>query len=164
VTSRSSSLYNYSALRLPSRTCVDLDQLRTVTEWPFLNSLGCETLLLDVSFPRFLEVTFIMYFCRCSWKMTLLSVIIANLLLVVHCCAVGTYGWHVLCHCLLHLCVGSVIAYLSHVSTQESRIQFAEVRHIRPLVCRKPSYHYVSMPLHIFVHLYNLYISLYIFI
>jgi hypothetical protein len=40
----------------PTRTCIDEDQTRTVSDWPFMHAIGCETYVFDALFPRTLEV------------------------------------------------------------------------------------------------------------
>ena len=47
--------FNYSAFTLPIRTCVDHDQLKTVTQWPFLHSLGCESQVLNFACPAIMQ-------------------------------------------------------------------------------------------------------------
>ena len=72
---------NYSSF-LPVRTCVDKDPKRTVTAWPFINNVGCGTNLVDSTYPRILEVSFLFVFLRCTWRSALVGVLVQGVLLV----------------------------------------------------------------------------------
>jgi class 3 adenylate cyclase len=122
--------------------------VKTVTELPFdiFNINSCETLVLDSTFSRQIELLFGFFLMRCSWQTTIVGVMITNLILLSACLAVGTYGWQVIYHCLLHLGVGCVIAYSCHVHTQESRNQFAKVKHVKLAAKQRRSVLYTLIP------------------
>jgi len=49
------SVYTNFSSFPPTRTCVDRDPVLTISEWPFPQSVGCGTLLVDATFPRYAE-------------------------------------------------------------------------------------------------------------
>ena len=77
---------------IPTRTCVDHDQRRTVTQWPFVMSAGCDSMLPDATIPRAIEFQFVFYFMRCSWRTALTGTAITSTLLVLAAYAVGGSG------------------------------------------------------------------------
>ena len=49
------SVYTNFSSFPPTRTCIDRDPVLTISEWPFPQSVGCGTLLVDATFPRYAE-------------------------------------------------------------------------------------------------------------
>ena len=49
--------------------------------------------------------------------------------MVIASVATGSYGWHLAWQAFLHFCVGCIFAYLCCINAQESRSQYAKVRH-----------------------------------
>ena len=125
---------------LPTRTCIDRNPMLTVTKWPFLHSNGCATLTVDpvqalawlggVTFPRNMQLLFIFFFMRCSWRAALVGTVITAAMLIVALVAAGSSGWHAWCWASLHLLVGYVVIYLCYIRTVESREQFAWAKNV----------------------------------
>jgi hypothetical protein len=128
-TSHVSVTTDFSTL-LPTRTCIDRNPTLTVTKWPFLQSIGCATLVVDCTYPRNLALLFIFIVMRCSWRAALMGTVMTAAMLIVALVATGSWGWHAWCWASLHLLVGSVVIYLCHIGTVESRKQFGWAKNV----------------------------------
>jgi hypothetical protein len=97
----------------------------------FLQTIGCETLVVDSTFPRSIEMLFLFMFLRCNWRTVLVGNMLTATVLIFANVATGSWGWHTWCRAALHVLVGSVVMYLCHVGTQESRKQFAWSKNVK---------------------------------
>ena len=98
-------LTNFSSLP-PSRTCVDHDPRKTVLSWPFLHASGCETLLVDSTYPRILEILFLFPLMRCHWMAAATSTAITGIFLFFASVFTGSYGRHLWYRLAMHMCMG----------------------------------------------------------
>ena len=96
----------------PERKCIDRDQLKTVTQWPFPLQLGCERMLPDSTLPRSFDFLFVLQFLRVDWSTTLLITVLTGAQFVIGSWVVGwgDNGWHLIYQTGLHLCIGCVSA------------------------------------------------------
>jgi len=121
---------NYSTW-IPTRTCVDLDPRKSLTEWPYGFSLGCENLFIDATYPRIIEFQLVLVFLRASWRLALKCALMQLLFLVVGSLAVGFHGWRLVFLAAVHCCLSLVTSYLCWMGTHEARDQFAKVKHFK---------------------------------
>jgi len=120
---------NYAAWRLPTRTCTDSNPLKTLEEWPFAFGWGCDSMLVDSTFARCLEVLYVFIWLRCSWKTAATGAVLSGLGLAFFGLATGFNGRHLVYSLLLHSSVGCVASFLCYIGKQERREEFAQIKH-----------------------------------
>ena len=104
---------------LPVRKCVDENLLRSVTESPFLFTVGCETAVADATFPRQTEILFLFVFMRCSWHTALKGSLSCTVLSVLCHVAAGSVGRHMYYRVGMLLVQGGLAATVCLVSTRD---------------------------------------------
>ena len=129
-TAHVSVITNFSVFP-PTRICIDRDPVRTVTEWPFVHSVGCGSFMLDATFPRNIEILLVFYLMRSNWRTALMGTSVTLVLLVSISLALGQPGRQLFYFAALHTCVGCVTAVLCYRSTQESRKTWLMVKHVK---------------------------------
>ena len=126
-----SSGTNYTAWSLPQRWCVDTNPRKTILEWPYAQSIGCDSTFLATTFPRYIEIQFLYTFLRVHWQTAVTGALIKVFALVVVLIGTGSYGWHMVYGAGLHLMMGFVAAYMCYLRTEEARSQFAKAKHAK---------------------------------
>ena len=105
---------------LPVRKCVDENLLRSITESPFLFTVGCESAVADATFPRQTEILFLFVFMRCSWHTALKGSLSCTVLSILCHVAAGSVGRHMYYRVGMLLAHGGLAATVCLVSTKEA--------------------------------------------
>ena len=104
---------------LPVRKCVDENLLRSITESPFLFTVGCESAVADATFPRQTEILFLFVFMRCSWQTALKGSLFCTALSILCHVAAGSVGRHMYYRVGMLLVQGGLAATVCLVSTRD---------------------------------------------
>jgi hypothetical protein len=126
-----SSVTTYTAWALPKRSCEDTNPRKTLFDWPFAQSVGCDSTVLASTFPRFIFIQFLYPFLRADWKTALAGALVKAIALFVVLIGTGSHGWHMVFGTGLHFFFGCVSAYMCYFGTEEARSQFAQAKHTK---------------------------------
>ena len=126
-----SSVTSYAAWAMPRRSCKDTDPRKTLLDWPFAQSVGCDSTVLASTFPRFIPIQFLYSFLRADWKTAFAGAVVKVVALVAVLIGTGSYGWHMVYGAGMHFVMGCVSAYMCYLCTEEARSQFAQAKHAK---------------------------------